>query len=76
MASARCREMPAVESSALKSLWYDEARRTLRATFRGNGRSYIYEDVTPEEYAALMRAPSKGAWFNAHIRDHHPFREA
>jgi hypothetical protein len=68
--------MPALASTALKSLWYDERARTLRATFRGNGRSYVYDDVTPEEYRALMRAPSKGAWFNAHIRDSHSFREA
>jgi lysyl-tRNA synthetase class 2 len=68
--------MPYVESSALASIWYDAWRRTLRATFRDTGRTYVYEDVTPEEYEDLMAAGSKGAWFNLHIRDSHPFHEA
>ncbi len=53
--------MPFVDSAALKSFWYDEKRRTLRATFRDTGRTYIYEDVTPGEYHALIGAGSKGA---------------
>jgi hypothetical protein len=68
--------MPYLESSALASVWYDEKRRTLRATFRDTGRTYIYDGVTPGEYDALMMAGSKGAWFNLHIRDTHPMREA
>ncbi|MEI9993182.1 MAG: KTSC domain-containing protein [Rhizomicrobium sp.] len=68
--------MPFVDSAALKSLWYDEKRRTLRATFRDTGRTYVYEDVTPGEYDALIGAGSKGAWFNAHIRNNHAFHEA
>ncbi len=36
----------------------------------------VYDDVDAEEYAALMAAGSKGAWFNAHIRDTHRFHEA
>ena len=67
--------MPVLDSAALASVFYDGTRRLLRATFRGNRRTYIYEDVPPEEYAALMAAPSRGAWFNAHIRDRYRFRE-
>ena len=68
--------MPALDSDALAFVRYDARSRTLFATFHGERRrSYIYEGVTPEEYKALMAAPSKGAWFNAHIRDSHPFRE-
>ncbi len=67
--------MPYLESSALVSVWYDARRRTLRAMFRDTGRTYVYEDVAPEEYAALMAADSKGAWFNLYIRDSHPFHE-
>jgi KTSC domain len=67
--------MPALDSSALAAVHYDERRRTLRAMFRGSGRTYVYDDVTPREYAALMAAESKGAWFNAHIRDSHTFHE-
>jgi hypothetical protein len=64
----------AIDSAALKSLRYDAKRRTLRVTFH-SARTYIYEDVAPDEYEALMAADSKGAWFNTHIRDTHPVRE-
>jgi KTSC domain len=67
--------MPILNSDALAAVWYSETRQTLRATFRESGRTYVYEDVTPQEYAELMAAESKGAWFNAHIRDSHRFRE-
>ena len=68
--------MPALESHALSYVRYDAKARALFAAFRGRRRrSYVYEGVPPEDYAALMAAPSKGAWFNAHIRDRYPFRE-
>jgi KTSC domain len=68
--------MPALDSDALAFVRYDETARTLFAAFRGRKRrAYVYEGVTPQDYAALMRAPSKGAWFNAHIRDRYPFHE-
>jgi hypothetical protein len=67
--------MPALDSEALLAVHYDAERRMLRATFRENRRTYEYEGVTAAEYAALMAAESKGAWFNTHIRDRHPFRE-
>jgi len=68
--------MPAVESDALAFVRYDARSRSLFVTFRGERRrSYIYEGVTQEEYKALMASESKGAWFNAHIRDSHKFRE-
>jgi KTSC domain len=68
--------MPALDSDALTFVRYDEKTRTLFASFRGpRGRNYVYEGVPPEDYAALMAAPSKGAWFNAHIRDRYRFRK-
>lgn len=68
--------MPALDSDALSYVRYDAKARTLFAAFRGRRRrAYVYEGVAPEEYEALMAAPSRGAWFNAHIRDHHPFHE-
>ncbi len=67
--------MPILDSDALYSVWYSETHSTLRVTFRTSNKTYVYEDVTPEEYAGLMAAESKGAWFNAHIRDTHRFRE-
>jgi hypothetical protein len=68
--------MPALDSEALSFVRYDEGTHELFAIFRGRRqRRYVYEGVAPEEYAQLMQADSKGAWFNAHIRDRHPFRE-
>ena len=68
--------MPALDSEALSFVRYNEKTRELFAIFRGRRqRRYVYDGVAPEEYAELMQANSKGAWFNAHIRDRHKFRE-
>lgn len=67
--------MPALDSEALLAVQYDYGRKVLRATFRSSGRTYDYFEVTPKEYAEFMEARSKGAWFNARIRDHHRFEE-
>jgi hypothetical protein len=67
--------MPFVQSAALKAVSYDEARHALRATFRGTGKTYIYEGVPQELYDALLFSDSLGAFFNRHIRDRFRFRE-
>ncbi len=68
--------MPALDSEALSFVRYDAKKRELFAIFRGHKpRRYVYEDVSPEEYAAPIQAESQGAWFNTHIRDRHKFRE-
>ena len=67
--------MPALNSEALSSVHYDALRERLRATFCASARTYEYYGVSSADYAALMRADSRGAWFNAHIRDQFPFRE-
>jgi hypothetical protein len=67
--------MAHVQSSALEQVSYDERAHTLCATFRETGRTYIYQDVPQELYDGLIFADSLGRYFNAHIRDHFPFRE-
>jgi hypothetical protein len=68
--------MPPLDSEALSYVRYDAKTRTLFASFRGRRRrNYVYDGVLPEDYQELMASESKGAWFNAHIRDHYPFRE-
>ena len=67
--------MPALDSEALLAVHYDPKQRLLRATFRATGKTYVYRGVTPEVYAGLLAAKSRGAWFNANIRDHYPFEE-
>ena len=67
--------MAYVQSTALEQLHYDEGARTLRATFRESGRTYLYRDVPQEIYDGLIFADSLGAYFNAHIRDSYDFEE-
>jgi hypothetical protein len=67
--------MPYVQSSALERVSYDETAHTLSAKFRTSSRTYIYQDVPLELYNKLIAAESLGGYFNAHIRDHFPFRE-
>src|SRR3954464_4941190 len=63
-----------VISSALVSLNYDAASRNLEIRFV-NGRTYRYSNVSPEVHEALLNAESKGAFFNAQIRDCYPYLE-
>jgi lysyl-tRNA synthetase class 2 len=67
--------MPVLDSAALIAVHYDDKRRQLRATFRPRARAYVYRDVPREVYDALLAAESRGAFFNAHIRDRYAFRE-
>ena len=53
-----------VESSVIASMGYDPKWRVLELEFRGSGDIYAYFDVPPEEYAAFLRAESKGTYLN------------
>lgn len=55
-------------STVIKRYLYDASAGTLLITFP-SGLSYLYFDVPAEIHAALAAAESKGAYFNAHIRD-------
>ena len=59
--------MPAVESSMMSFVEYDDAHSTLVVAFL-TGRVYAYADVAREVYDALLDAGSKGSYFNAMIR--------
>jgi len=67
--------MRILDSEALLLVHYNPDTRILRATFRENRRSYEYLDVPSEAYAELLKAASRGAYFNTHIRDRYRFRE-
>jgi len=60
-------------SSVLQRYLYDAAKSELVVTFV-SGKSYVYEDVPLGIYEALCAAESKGAYFNAHIRDEYYMR--
>jgi hypothetical protein len=66
--------MPLVESEAILRVNYDAALASLFVTFK-TGRRYEYFDVPHEVYEAFLAAPSKGEFFNHHIRDRYQYRE-
>jgi hypothetical protein len=59
-------------SNVIRSFEYEAATRQLLIVFQ-TGRRYIYQDVPEETYLALESSPSKGEFFNAHIREHFSF---
>jgi hypothetical protein len=63
-----------VESSNLKSVGFDEKARVLEIEFH-HGGLYRYHDVPQETHAALMKAESKGKYFQAHIRNKFRFEK-
>ena len=57
----------AVESSVLAALAYDHLTQCLWLEFR-NGAVYRYLGVSSVLYQRLLAAPSKGTYFNRHVR--------
>jgi len=57
-----------VISSNLKSVGYDINTKTLEIEFK-NGSVYQYYGVPLDIYEKLMKAPSHGKFFHAHIRN-------
>jgi hypothetical protein len=58
-----------VDSSVVDSVGYEGG--VLEVGFR-NGGVYRYHGVPRAAYLALMGAPSKGRFFNRHVRDAYP----
>lgn len=58
-----------VESTMLDSIGYE--KNVLEVRFN-NGGLYQYLDVPESTLAGLMRADSKGRFFNEHIRGRYP----
>ena len=57
-----------VSSSTVKSIGYDRQTETLEIEF-GSGRVYQYYGVPADLHERIMQAPSKGQFFNTHIKD-------
>jgi hypothetical protein len=55
-------------SSVIRDIDYVETRRELTVSL-ASGKIYIYRKVPPEAFAEFAASRSKGAHFNAHIRD-------
>ena len=60
-----------VSSSGIRSIGYNSGSMTLEVKFQ-SGDIYQYQGVPRSKYNALMVAGSKGAFFNANIRDRYP----
>ncbi|MFJ3787691.1 KTSC domain-containing protein [Kitasatospora sp. NPDC090091] len=63
----------AVDSSVLRSVGYDAARRVLELEFTG-GRLYVYRAVPGRVHRELMAAESHGRYFVREIRGRYPYR--
>jgi len=57
----------AVDSTTLHTVGYDAGRQLLQIEFHDHSL-YQYFDVPAVLYEELMKAPSKGAYFNRSIR--------
>ena len=62
----------AVESTTLATVAYDDVRELLQLEFRSLA-IYQYFGVPAAVHAALLRAPSKGSYFNRVIRGRFPY---
>lgn len=61
-----------VESTTLATVAYDARSQLLQLEFR-NRAVYQYFGVPAEVHEALLRAPSKGKYFNRAIRGQFPY---
>jgi hypothetical protein len=61
-----------LDSTTLAAAAYDDRRVTLELDF-WDGTRYAYSGVTPTLYRDLLRATSKGSFFNRHIRGRFPY---
>jgi hypothetical protein len=61
-----------VESTALATVGYDEARQRLQVEFCGRA-IYHYFGVPAAVHQRLLCAPSKGSYFNQAVRGRFPF---
>jgi hypothetical protein len=66
--------MRSVISTAITRIDYNQLTGDLDVTFV-SGSTYRYYGVQRGIYQRFMRAPSIGAFFVRHIRDHYPYRE-
>lgn len=55
-------------SSQIATVGYDPATRRMRVRFLRGESPYEYEDVSPEEFAAIQTGESPGRAFNQTIR--------
>ena len=63
-----------VSSSMIAAIGYDEETETLEVEF-ASGAVYRYRGIHQDVFEDFRAAPSKGRFFNHHIRDAYPWEE-
>lgn len=61
--------MPFVTSTAISQIEYDPSSQQMFVTFRDSGRTYTFCRVPQHVYESFLAAPSKGEFFNDHVKD-------
>jgi hypothetical protein len=61
-----------VTSSSIASIGFDDDSETLEVEFV-SGTVYRYRGVSQDVYEDFREAPSKGTFFNTHIKDAYEF---
>lgn len=69
MASHTVPLMHPVESSTIAAVGFSRKTATLTIRFHRSGAVYTYDPVPEGVYRRFLHAPSKGAFFHAHIRN-------
>lgn len=64
-------EMTPVHSTTIEAVGYGPHTRRMRIRFE-QGRAYDFCGVPQHIFEGLMSAPSKGTYYNEHIRDRYP----
>jgi len=64
-----------VDSTAIKSIGYNEDKQLLEVEILETGRVYQYHDVPLEEYFDFMDAKSLEEYYNRVIRENYGFKE-
>lgn len=62
-----------VSSSAIYSVGYDPFSCIMEIQFKGTMEVYRYWNVPQSVFDGLMRAGSKGAYYNRYIKDRYPY---
>jgi hypothetical protein len=63
-----------VSSTTIAAIGYDDDIGTLEIEFV-SGTVYRYRGVSQDLYEDLRQSPSKGAYFNRHIKDAYPWEQ-
>jgi len=64
-------DMVRVSSSAISAVGYDPMTHRMKIQFT-QGLTYDFCNVPAHIYSGLVRAPSKGTYYNDYIKDRYP----